>query len=162
MARALRLFKNPPGHTFFEVNLLAGNYVYSVTIAQAASAGGFNPSLILMVALFAVLILMMIRGRKKVSKQQEMLKDKTVPGAKVMTNSGIFGTVVRIDEQDRVELEVATGVVLTVHRQAIAQFIDPETVADTPAAVTDAPAATESPEDTLRRLDGEGKDERNN
>lgn len=99
--------------------------MYSVTFAQAA-AGGFNPSMILMVGLFAVLIIMMIRGRKKVSKQQETLKEKTVPGAKVMTNSGIFGTVVRIDEQDRVELEVAPGTVLTVHRQAIAQFIEPE------------------------------------
>lgn len=129
--------------------------MYSVTIAQAA-AGGFNPSLILMVGLFAVLILMMIRGRKKVSKQQETLKEKTVPGAKIMTNSGIFGTVLRIDEQDRVELEVAPGVVLTVHRQAIAQFVEPEAVAETPATVV------ETPEDTLRRLDGEGKDERTN
>lgn len=128
--------------------------MYSVTLGQAA-AGGFNPSLILMVGLFAVLILMMIRGRKKVSKQQETLKEKTVPGAKVMTNSGIFGSVVRIDEQDRVELEVAPGVVLTVHRQAIAQFIEPE------AATENTVSTTESPEETLRRLDEEDKDGRN-
>ncbi|WP_431709382.1 preprotein translocase subunit YajC [Glutamicibacter uratoxydans] len=128
--------------------------MYSVTLGQAA-AGGFNPSLILMVGLFAVLILMMIRGRKKVSKQQETLKEKTVPGAKVMTNSGIFGSVVRIDEQDRVELEVAPGVVLTVHRQAIAQFIEPE------AAAENIVSTTESPEETLRRLDEEDKDGRN-
>ncbi|GAA0188182.1 hypothetical protein GCM10009526_02490 [Glutamicibacter creatinolyticus] len=128
--------------------------MYSVTFATAA-AGGFNPSMILMVGLFAVLIIMMIRGRKKVSKQQETLKEKTVPGAKVMTNSGIFGTVVRIDEQDRVELEVAPGTVLTVHRQAIAQFIEPEVQTEAPAA------GTETAEETLRRLDDEGKDERN-
>ncbi|MCW4464770.1 preprotein translocase subunit YajC [Glutamicibacter sp. MNS18] len=155
MARALTYSKVAAGHAFFKVDLLAGKYVYSVTIAQAAG-GGFNPSLILMVGLFAVLILMMIRGRKKVSKQQETLKEKTVPGAKVMTNSGIFGTVLRIDEQDRIELEVAPGVVLTVHRQAIAQFIDPEVVTEEPTA------AAETPEESLRRLDGEGKDERNN
>lgn len=129
--------------------------MYSMTLGQATS-GGFNPSLILMVALFAVLILMMIRGRKKVSKQQATLKDKTVPGAKVMTNSGIFGTVLRIDEQDRIELEVAAGVVLTVHRQAIAQFIDPE------VATENAVSTTETPEETLRRLDEEDKDGRNN
>ena len=135
--------------------------MYSVTIAQAA-AGGFNPSIILMVGLFAVLIIMMLRGRKKVSKQQETLKEKTLPGAKVMTNSGIFGTVVRIDEQDRVELEVSPGVVLTVHRQAIAQFLEPEVQAETPGATVETPGATvETPEETLRRLDDEGKDERN-
>ncbi|WP_404285268.1 preprotein translocase subunit YajC [Glutamicibacter arilaitensis] len=133
----------------------------SLVLAQAAG-GGFNPSIILMVALFAVLIIMMIRGRKKVSKQQEALKTKSVPGAKVMTNSGIFGTIISIDEQDRVLVEVANGVVLTLHRQAISTFLD----ADAPAAapVEDAaqtPAVAESPEESLRRLNGEGKDDRN-
>ncbi|MEG2578157.1 MAG: preprotein translocase subunit YajC, partial [Glutamicibacter sp.] len=80
-----------------------------LVIAQAAG-GGFNPSLILMVALFAVLIFMMFRGRKKQSAQQEKLKNNTVPGAKVMTNSGIFGTVVGVDAEDRVQVEVAPGV----------------------------------------------------
>lgn len=122
--------------------------MYSVTFAQAAPTGGFNPSLILMVALFAVLILMMIRGRKKVSKQQEMLKEKTLPGAKVMTNSGIFGTVVRVDEQDRVELEIAPAVIITVHRQAIAQFIDP--------------VATPAPEETQPRIEEQRKDDQEN
>ncbi|GAA1411525.1 hypothetical protein AUR04nite_01750 [Glutamicibacter uratoxydans] len=134
-------------------------------IAQAAG-GGFNPSLILMVALFAVLILMMFRGRKKQAAQQEKLKTNTVPGAKVMTNSGIFGTVVGIDAEDRVQVEVANGVVLTLHRQAISTFLDNEASA-APAAASDAAApATETPagetaEETLRRLNDEGKDDRN-
>ncbi|WP_309245015.1 preprotein translocase subunit YajC [Glutamicibacter halophytocola] len=132
----------------------------SLVIAQAAS-GGFNPSLILMVALFAVLIFMMFRGRKKQSAQQEKLKNNTVPGAKVMTNSGIFGTVVGIDAEDRVQVEVANGVVLTLHRQAISTFLDNEPA----AAATEQPAETndvaETPEESLRRLNDEGKDERN-
>lgn len=132
----------------------------SLVIAQAAS-GGFNPSLILMVALFAVLIFMMFRGRKKQSAQQEKLKNNTVPGAKVMTNSGIFGTVVGIDAEDRVQVEVANGVVLTLHRQAISTFLDNEPA----AAATQRPAETsdvaETPEESLRRLNDEGKDERN-
>jgi len=134
--------------------------VNSLVIAQAAS-GGFNPSLILMVALFAVLIFMMFRGRKKQSAQQEKLKNNTVPGAKVMTNSGIFGTVVGIDAEDRVQVEVANGVVLTLHRQAISTFLDNEPA----AAATEQPAETndvaETPEESLRRLNDEGKDERN-
>ena len=132
----------------------------SLVIAQAAS-GGFNPSLILMVALFAVLIFMMFRGRKKQSAQQEKLKNNTVPGAKVMTNSGIYGTVMGIDAEDRVQVEVANGVVLTLHRQAISTFLDNEPA----AAATQQPAETsdvaETPEESLRRLNDEGKDERN-
>ncbi|MFJ2620195.1 preprotein translocase subunit YajC [Glutamicibacter sp. NPDC087344] len=138
----------------------------SLVIAQAGG-GGFNPSMILMVALFAVLIFMMFRGRKKQAAQQEKLKDNTVPGAKVMTNSGIFGTVVGIDEEDRVLVEVANGVVLTLHRQAISTFVDKDaTAATAPAEVeaetTAAPTSSvETPEETLRRLNDEGKDERN-
>lgn len=117
--------------------------------------------MILMVALFAVLIIMMIRGRKKVSKQQEALKTKSVPGAKVMTNSGIFGTIISIDEQDRVLVEVANGVVLTLHRQAISTFLDPA-VTEAPAEeAADTPAVAESPEESLRRLNDQGKDDRN-
>lgn len=134
----------------------------SLVIAQAAG-GGFNPSMILMIALFAVLIFMMFRGRKKQAAQQAKLKDNTVPGAKVMTNSGIFGTVVGIDAEDRVQVEVANGVVLTLHRQAISTFLDSDGAAAAPAVTeADAPSATaETPEESLRRLNDEGKDERN-
>lgn len=136
----------------------------SLVIAQAAG-GGFNPSMILMIALFAVLIFMMFRGRKKQAAQQEKLKNNTVPGAKVMTNSGIFGTVVGIDAEDRVQVEVANGVVLTLHRQAIATFLDNDAAAAAAApavAEADAPSSTvETPEESLRRLDDEGKGERN-
>lgn len=135
----------------------------SLVIAQAAS-GGFSPSLILMVALFAVLIFMMFRGRKKQAAQQEKLKNNTVPGAKVMTNAGIFGTVVGVDAEDRVQVEVANGVVLTLHRQAISTFLDNEPTATPAPAAEQAPATNdvaESPEESLRRLNDEGKDERN-
>lgn len=134
-----------------------------LVIAESAGGGGFNPSLLLMVALFAVLIFMMFRGRKKQSAQQEKLKNNTVPGAKVMTNSGIFGTVIGVDAEDRVQVEVAAGVVLTLHRQAIATFLDKDKDAAAPAAAEPAEenAIAETPEESLRRLNDEGKDERN-
>lgn len=137
-----------------------------LVLAQAAG-GGFNPSMLLMVALFAVLIIMMFRGRKKQAAQQEKLKNNTVPGAKVMTNSGIFGTVLGVDAQDRVQVEVAPGVVLTLHRQAIAQFIDSD--AENTAAATaqeddsvqGETVRGETAEETMRRLNGENKGDNN-
>ena len=132
-----------------------------LVIAQAAG-GGFNPSLILMVALFAVLIFMMFRGRKKQAAQQEKLKNNTVPGAKVMTNSGIYGTVVGVDAEDRVQVEVAPGVVLNLHRQAIATFLDKDAATPTASGeVAESTSTTETTEESLRRLNDEGKDERN-
>ena len=131
-----------------------------LVIAQAAG-GGFNPSLILMVALFAVLIFMMFRGRKKQAAQQEKLKNNTVPGAKVMTNSGIFGTVVGVDAEDRVQVEVANGVILTLHRQAISTFLDDQPAAAAAQQPAESNDVAETPEESLRRLNDEGKDERN-
>jgi len=135
--------------------------VNSLVIAQAAGGGGFNPSLILMVALFAVLIFMMFRGRKKQAAQQEKLKNNTVPGAKVMTNSGIFGTVVGVDAEDRVQVEVANGVILTLHRQAISTFLDDQPAAAAAQQPAESNDVAETPEESLRRLNDEGKDERN-
>lgn len=133
----------------------------SLVIAQSAGGGGFNPSLILMVALFAVLIFMMFRGRKKQAAQQEKLKNNTVPGAKVMTNSGIFGTVVGVDAEDRVQVEVANGVILTLHRQAISTFLDDQPAAAAAQQPAESNDVAETPEESLRRLNDEGKDERN-
>ena len=135
----------------------------SLVIAAGTSGGGFNPSIILMAVLFIVLIFMMFRGRKKQTAQQEKMKTGTVPGAKVMTNSGIFGTVVGVDAEDRVQVEVSPGVVLTLHRQAVTTFLDNTTAATAPAA-PEASADTvepsnpaETPEETMRRLNDEGK-----
>jgi preprotein translocase subunit YajC len=53
-------------------------------------------------------------------------------GDEVITSGGIFGTIVAIDE-DRVEVQVSPGVVLTVAKQALAQSAFP------PPPVTDEP-----------------------
>ena len=43
-----------------------------------------------------------------------------MPGAKVMTTFGVFGTVLSIDEENnQVTIESGPGTVLRVHRQAI-------------------------------------------
>ena len=48
------------------------------------------------------------------------------PGAKVMTNFGVFGTILSIDEEEnQVLLETSPGTVLTVHRQTVARVITP-------------------------------------
>ncbi|KZE94057.1 hypothetical protein AVP42_01267 [Agromyces sp. NDB4Y10] len=85
----------------------------------------FDPFTIIMLAVLAVLIFFMFRNSRK--RQQEMrdLQSKVVPGAQVMTNFGVFGTILSIDEdENKVELEAGPGTVLTVHRQTIARVID--------------------------------------
>lgn len=96
----------------------------------------FDPFTIIMLAVLAVLIFFMFRNSRKRQQEARDLQSKVVPGAKVMTNFGVFGTILAIDEEEnRVELESNPGTVLTVHRQTIARVID-----DVEAAVSETAA----------------------
>ena len=71
---------------------------------------------ILAVAFFFLIVL---PQRRRVSAHRAFVASLAV-GDEVITNGGIFGTIVGL-EPDRVELEVASGVVMTVAKQALAQ-----------------------------------------
>ena len=87
-----------------------------------------------MVVILAALIFFMFRSSRKRQKQQSELQKQVVPGATVMTNFGVFGTIVSIDEEhNKVELETSPGHILTVHRQTIGRVeTTPDTVEETP------------------------------
>jgi preprotein translocase subunit YajC len=85
----------------------------------------FDPFTIIMLAVLAVLIFFMFRNSRKRQQEARDHQSKVAPGAKVMTNFGVFGTILAIDEdENQVELETSPGTVLTVHRQTIARVID--------------------------------------
>ncbi|WP_210505707.1 preprotein translocase subunit YajC [Naasia sp. SYSU D00057] len=84
-----------------------------------------DPITLIMLAVLALLIFFMFRNSRKRQRDLAEMADKTRPGARVMTNFGLFGTIVSIDdEENQVQLETSPGVVLTVHRQTIAKIID--------------------------------------
>jgi len=86
----------------------------------------FDPFTIIMLAVLAVLIFFMFRNSRKRQAEARELQTKVQPGAKVMTNFGVFGTILSIDEEEnQVLLETSPGTVLTVHRQTIARVVNP-------------------------------------
>jgi preprotein translocase subunit YajC len=98
-----------------------------------------------MVVILVVLIFFMFRSSRKRQKQQSELQKQVVPGAKVMTNFGVYGTILSIDdENNKVELETSPGHVLTVHRQTVGRVESvPETADESPAeTVADEPRPT--------------------
>lgn len=79
-----------------------------------------------MLAVLVLLVLFMFRNSRKRQRAAQELQEKVAPGAEVMTNFGVFGTIVSIDTDDnKVVLETGPGATLTVHRQTIARVIDP-------------------------------------
>lgn len=97
---------------------------------------------ILNIALVVVLALFVIyafRNSRKNKAKQEELKSQIVPGAEVMTNFGLFGTLLSIDEAANIaEIETSPGNVVRVHRQTLAKV-----VTESDAAVAGEPRSVE-------------------
>ncbi|CAD5998607.1 Preprotein translocase subunit YajC (TC 3.A.5.1.1) [Agreia sp. COWG] len=84
-----------------------------------------DPLTIGMLAVLAVLVFFMFRNSRKRQREAAELQQKVQVGADVMTNFGVFGTILDIDEEDnKVLLETSPGTVLTVHRQVVTRVID--------------------------------------
>jgi preprotein translocase subunit YajC len=87
-------------------------------LAQASQPGGialFLPLVLIMVIFYFLMILPAQRRQKKVTEMLKGLKN----GDKVITNGGIYGTIVGL-EDDAVQLRIAEQVKIKVSRSAIA------------------------------------------
>ena len=73
----------------------------------------------LIIPLLAVLLLfVMFNGQRKRQRQQAQMQSKVVPGTRICTTSGLFGTVVEVSDGEIV-IEAAPGVNLRYDRRAI-------------------------------------------
>ncbi len=135
--------------------------------------------LILFGLLAMMLVFMFVNTRKRqkqMKAEQEEKAAKTVPGVKVLLQGGLYGTIVAYDGEDLDKptlVEIAPGVVIEVHSQAILRIVEPTvddldaTAADTEAvdadrafdadAVGDPEAPRlETPDETRTRLERDG------
>ena len=87
-------------------------------------------NLLIMIAMMALLAWMMFSAQKRQRKQVEALqamRRALVPGDQVMTASGVYGTVVSTDfENNKLQLQIAEGVVITASMNAILNLVEDE------------------------------------
>jgi preprotein translocase subunit YajC len=77
-------------------------------------------SLIIIIALFALLWVVMIRPqRSRQQKQREML-ESVGPGDEVLTVGGLYGIVRDVDEDGDLEVEIAEGIRVRMAKKAVA------------------------------------------
>ncbi|MEV0027520.1 preprotein translocase subunit YajC [Nocardia sp. NPDC050793] len=107
---------------------------------------------LLLVALLVPMFLG-IRRQKREAEKVTAMQDNLKIGDAVITTSGLWGTVVDLDD-DTVDLEIAEDVVTTWLRQAIREVrtVDETTADETGTDETPAAPAEESPEQTETRL----------
>ncbi|MGW0895142.1 preprotein translocase subunit YajC [Saccharopolyspora sp. NPDC002578] len=92
----------------------------------------------LLIVLLAVPMFLQARKQKRAMQEQQKLQNSLEAGDRVMTTSGLFGTVVSSTD-DSIDLEIAPGVVTTWVRAAVREKVvtDAEDTATTEDAETE-------------------------
>lgn len=88
--------------------------------AAAPGAGDFISMILPLVAIMAVFYFLLIRPQqRKMKEHQEMLK-KVVKGDTIVTSGGLIGKVVRVVDDNELQVEVGENVRVRLLRSGIA------------------------------------------
>ncbi len=120
-----------------------------VTLTTTTSAEGLPPapepvqstlmSLAPMVLIFVVFYFLLIRPQEKKRKAQEQLVSTVKPGEEVLLHSGIYGKVVKVNENDSsLLLQVSKDTDIKVMQSAIADIISRKVAAKAEEVKTSA------------------------
>lgn len=88
--------------------------------APASPIAGFLP----LVLIFVIFYFLMIRPQQKKFKEHQAMVKALKRGDKVITNGGIMGTVDKIESDNIVHVEIASGVVVQVARHSISELVN--------------------------------------
>jgi preprotein translocase subunit YajC len=95
---------------------------------------------LLLVLVLAVPLVMSTRKQKKQQAAQQDLQSSLAPGDRVMTTSGLYGTVADTSGDNTIDIEIAPGVVTTWLRLAVREKVEPTVETDEDSAdEVDAP-----------------------
>ncbi len=114
-------------------------------ILAAAKTSSGNPAftfiiLAVLVGLFYVLIMRPQRNRQRKAVQTQ---SQVMPGQRIRTTAGMYGTVVSGDDRD-VVIEIAPGVEITMLRRAIMEVIPDDTMPSHEDIVPEEPGEPEA------------------
>jgi len=89
---------------------------------------------LLLVLVLAVPLVMSTRKQKKQQAAQQDLQSSLAPGDRVMTTSGLYGTVADASGDNTIDIEIAPGVVTTWLRLAVREKVEPTVEAEEDSA----------------------------
>lgn len=111
----------------------------------------------LLIPLLAVLLLfVMFNGQRKRQRQLAHMQSQLVPGTRVCTTSGLFGTVVEVSDSEIV-IEAAPGVNLRYDRRAIGLVVPSGEAPDDGVGTTDLHHVEPADPGTSGETDGHDK-----
>jgi preprotein translocase subunit YajC len=106
-------------------------FISSAWAQQAGGLGSFLPSgmegiaqFVPLVLIFAVFYFLLIRPQQKKMKLHREMLTQVGRGDKIVTNGGIIGSVVKVIDDNEVQVEIAENVRVRVMRSMIANVLD--------------------------------------
>lgn len=90
--------------------------------SPAAQPGGGMGSIIMLVVLFGAMWFFMIRPQQKKMKEHQLLIGSLKKGDEVMTNGGLMGRVINLDNF-AIDLEIAKNTVVRIQRGVVVQIL---------------------------------------
>lgn len=90
---------------------------------QGGEGGSMISTLIMFGAIFAIFYFMIIRPQQKKAKEREALLSSVKKGDKIITASGIHGTVSGLDDKT-VLIDVGNNTKIKMERSAIGQVVN--------------------------------------
>ena len=90
--------------------------------APAAQPGGGMGSIIMLVVLFGAMWFFRIRPQQKKMKEHQLLIGSLKKGDEVMTNGGLMGRVINLDNF-AIDLEIAKNTVVRIQRGVVVQIL---------------------------------------
>jgi|SRR5690242_10128337 len=99
----------------------------ATTFLQASSGGGFSAFLVPLALMFAIMYFIVIMPQQRQRKKTQAMLSALKTGDKVITGSGIYGTISGIDGESVImKISSEPQVKIRVARAAIAQVEAPE------------------------------------
>ncbi len=106
----------------------ASSPIHAQSLLAAEATGGSGGSLLmLLLMVFAIVFLLILpaRRQKKMQAQLKERQENMKAGTEVMTNFGLYGKVVSVDQDKNLAyLEIAPGTEIRVHLQTVSTIID--------------------------------------
>jgi preprotein translocase subunit YajC len=135
-----------------------GNHALNLAATSKSSGTSLLP-IILIVVLFMIVYMTMTRRRR--ANQAQQSQNTIVPGTRVRTTAGMYGTVSSVEDNDDVMVEVAPGVNIRMMRRAVVPVPQDAATGTGPVSEPSPESPADSKSDDEPRADDWNPQDRN-
>ena len=91
-------------------------------LMQVAQKGNFFVGMMPLILIFIVFYFLLIAPQQKIRKEHQVMLSQLAKGNKVITNGGIYATVIEV-KNNIIVLKIAENTKIEVQKEAIAQQV---------------------------------------